>query len=374
MPPKVMIVVTHLLGTGHLARALTLGRAFAQEGWDCHVASGGMAVAHLDRTGLRLHQLPSLRSDGTDFTTLLDDSGTPATTGYRAARQRALLGLFDTLKPDILITELFPFGRRILKDEFTALLHAASQTDARVFASIRDILAPPSKPAKAVFADEMVAAHYTQVLVHSDPNAVTLDQSWPTPPALKEKLAYTGFVANPLPQAAPLGDGSGEVIVSAGGGDVGEALFAMAIEAARGRADTWRCLIPGHDAVEKCQQLQKHAPQNVICEPVRPDFRDLLQRARASVSLCGYNTAMDILQTGLPCVFVPFEEGTEVEQSWRANALSALPGIEMLRLPSGGAALATALERALQAPARDVTRYGFDGARKTVELCRHALR
>ena len=29
---KVMIAVTHLLGTGHLARALTLGRAFAAQG------------------------------------------------------------------------------------------------------------------------------------------------------------------------------------------------------------------------------------------------------------------------------------------------------------------------------------------------------
>ena len=28
---KVMIVVTHLLGTGHLARALTLARAFARQ-------------------------------------------------------------------------------------------------------------------------------------------------------------------------------------------------------------------------------------------------------------------------------------------------------------------------------------------------------
>ena len=29
---KVMIVVTHLLGTGHLSRALTLGRAFVADG------------------------------------------------------------------------------------------------------------------------------------------------------------------------------------------------------------------------------------------------------------------------------------------------------------------------------------------------------
>ncbi|HBR43215.1 MAG TPA: glycosyltransferase, partial [Sulfitobacter sp.] len=39
---KVSIVVTHLLGTGHLARALTLGRAYGAAGHDVQVVSGGM--------------------------------------------------------------------------------------------------------------------------------------------------------------------------------------------------------------------------------------------------------------------------------------------------------------------------------------------
>ena len=48
---KVMIVVTHLLGTGHLSRALTLGRAFVQDGHDTFVISGGMPAPQLDQHG-----------------------------------------------------------------------------------------------------------------------------------------------------------------------------------------------------------------------------------------------------------------------------------------------------------------------------------
>ena len=51
---RVMIVVTHLLGTGHLARALTLGRAFAHSGHRVTVVSGGLPVPHFDPSGLCL--------------------------------------------------------------------------------------------------------------------------------------------------------------------------------------------------------------------------------------------------------------------------------------------------------------------------------
>jgi len=45
----------------------------------------------------------------------------------------------------------------------------------------------------------------------------------------------------------------------------------------------------------------------------------MLYHAAASVSLCGYNTALDILQAGTPAVFVPFDDGSEVEQGLRAR-------------------------------------------------------
>ena len=60
---KVSIVVTHLLGTGHLARALTLGRAYGAAGHDVQVVSGGMPAPQLNSDGVDVVQLPPLRSD-----------------------------------------------------------------------------------------------------------------------------------------------------------------------------------------------------------------------------------------------------------------------------------------------------------------------
>jgi len=145
---NILIAVTHLLGTGHLSRALTLGRAFAQAGHTVSVLSGGMPAPHMDRTGVTVLQMPPLCSDGTNFTTLLDDVGNVADHAYLSRRKLAGVQALHDVVPDVLITELFPFGRRSLSAEFTAILDAAHALPKRpvVLCSVRDILAPPSKP------------------------------------------------------------------------------------------------------------------------------------------------------------------------------------------------------------------------------------
>lgn len=148
---KVMIVVTHLLGTGHLARAAVLGTACANAGHAVTLVSGGDAVPRIDTRAMTVVQLPALRSDGVDFTRLLDAKGTLAPPEHLAARRQLLLDTLHRVAPDVLITELFPFGRRNLQAEFMALLEAAHALPRRpaIVSSVRDILAPPSKPEKA---------------------------------------------------------------------------------------------------------------------------------------------------------------------------------------------------------------------------------
>ena len=358
---QVLIVVTHLLGTGHLARALTLGRAFAAAGHSVRIASGGAPAPQLEAAGLDLVQLPPLRSDGTAFTRLLDASGALAGEACFAARQGALLNTLDPA-PDVLITELFPFGRRVLRREFLALLEAAHALPRRplVLCSIRDILAPPSKPERAAQTADWVARYYDAVLVHSDPAVTPLEASWPVPDTLRPALRYTGFVAPPAPVPHPQGAGRGEVLVSVGGGPVGAPLLAAAAEAARGDGRTWRLLTNAPPA---------DLPPNVIAEPPRTDFRSLLPHAAASVSLCGYNTALDVLQSGCPAVVMPFDAGGETEQTLRAEALARLPGIALLRGSElTPARLLEAVATVADAPRRAPAATGFAGAARSVEI------
>lgn len=373
---KVMIIVTHLLGTGHLARALTLARAYGAAGDTACVVSGGTVAPVLPHDGITFVQLPPVKSNGVDFTRLLTPEGSETTSEYMSERQHMLLDAFTDFAPDVLITELFPFGRRILRDEFQALLQLAKIQDnpPLICASIRDILAPPSKPKKAVFADEMVNSFYDAVLVHSDPNLTPLELSWPVSPALHPMLYYTGFVAPKAAGAHPDAAGTGEIIVSAGGGDVGAHVYAAALSVAPLLSYPIRILVGGSTPQSQIDALQNRASTNVTIEAARRDFRQMLHHATASVSLCGYNTALDILQAGTPAVFIPFDEGNEVEQGIRAKALAQQSGIATLtRADLSPQTLCDALQSVIDAPLRapDVGR--FDGAIQTVEVT-HALR
>lgn len=369
---RVLFLVTHLLGSGHLSRTLTLARAFVAAGHQVRVLSGGMPVPQLSTGEVPLVQLEPLRSDGTDFTRLLGTDGDVAGPELYAKRRDEILTAYTTFNPTHIITELFPFGRRSLRDEFITLLTAArdQRNPPHIFASIRDILAPPSKPKKADFAEEMIARFYDAVLVHSDPSLVPLETSWPVSTELSKKLLYTGFVAPHLPDASAQTEGRGDILVSAGGGAVGDGLFRAAVDAARNDGSRWRLLVSGHDAAERITSLSTQASENVVIEPARPDFRQLLQVARASISLCGYNTAMDVLQSGVPAVMVSYDDGGEVEQTLRARALNGLSRLKTLSLQDIDAEnLSAALAAVEDEETPRKTTFGFDGAAKTVEVC-----
>jgi predicted glycosyltransferase len=272
----------------------------------------------------------------------------------------------------VVITELYPFGRRSLRPEFDALLEAAAALSPRprILASVRDILAPPSKPARAAEAEAVLARHYDAVLVHTDPADIPLDASWPVTPWLAARLRYTGYIAPPPPPAPATADPD-TVIVSAGGADVGGALFETALAAApAGRR--WHLLVGGARAEAECARLtgiSATLPGRVVIEPARTDFRSLLAGAGASVSLCGYNTALDLLATGTPGVFVPFDAGRETEQRIRAERLARRPHFATVAAADlTPAALLAALDRVTAAGrfAPDPARLA--GARASVDI------
>src|SRR6185312_6686134 len=125
---------------------------------------------------------------------------------------------------------------------------------------------------------------------------------------------YTGFVA-----AAPPAPAAGlararrdrRVVVSAGGGRVGAPLLEAAIDAQPALWNAERVpmrLIAGPFLPEPdWRGLRRRARGRPGLELIRavPDLAVELRGARASVSQCGYNTALEVLQAGLPALVVP---------------------------------------------------------------------
>ena len=361
---NVLFHVQHLLGIGHLTRAATLARSFAAEGFEVTVASGGETVEGVDFGRATLVQLPPARVADRRFSELLDASGEPAGDAWKARRRERLLALYEEVGPDIVLTELFPFGRRQLRFELLPLLDRAVRDRARtgrprIACSVRDILVQSPKPERTREMLTLARRYYDLVLVHGDPRFVSLDATFPHAREIADRIAYTGYVVarpegsrcEPEPGA---GERGGEVIVSAGGGAVGGRLLESALDA-RPRTSLagarWRLLAGANLSERDFRSLSARAPEGVSVERFRPDFRRLLGSARLSISQGGYNTLMEVLDTGVRAVVVPYAGGLETEQTLRAGLLAARGLVEVVGEEELGAeSMAAAVARALAKP------------------------
>jgi predicted glycosyltransferase len=372
--PRALVHVQHLLGVGHLRRALTLAHALADAGVATTVASGGMHVPNLPARGIDFVQLEPSRAADATFKLLVDERGNPVDDAWRARRRDALLDLFQAVDPAILAIELFPFGRRLLRFELLPLLDAArARRDRLVVAcSLRDILHPPA-PDRIDAIVATVREHFDLVLAHGDPDLIKLDLSFPAVDRIRDRLRYTGYLLDPPGAGAATGEA--EVIVSSGGGAVGEPLLRAALRARPAtihRDRPWR-LLAGHNLPEdRFQALRADAPPGVTVERAREDFPALLTRALCSVSQAGYNTAIEVLAARVPAVFVPFADAGEIEQTLRCQALSAR---NLCRFVPQAALAPATLAAAIDAAAAPPPGFAvnLDGARESAKLLLRAV-
>jgi len=325
---KAFIHVQHLLGTGHVVRATALGKALAAEGVDVTLASGNAIPPTLDTGPLKIVELPACKSPDAAFKRLVTLDNQVIDEVWKSARVKASIQAFEAEDYDLLLTETYPFGRRQLDFELTPLLDAA-RACARpllIATSIRDILVRKKELWKEEWMADRALEYYDRILIHSDPDFVQLDDSFPFADRVSHLVRYTGYVGGAPRPPVESNDGDDEVIVSCGGGAVAEVLLGAALDArplSRRAEDTvWRILI-GHDVPAGAfAAYRERAAAGVVVERARKDFPELLKRARLSVSQAGYNTVLDILTAGVPAVFVPFAQADETEQSQRAEALA----------------------------------------------------
>ena len=337
MRDAILFYCQHVLGMGHLVRSMALARALAAR-FRVVFLNGGRVPRGLPRpAGVEFVDLPPLGFDAMERL-VSRDSRRPLEDAQRERRE-TILRTFHRVQPRAVVVELFPFGRKQFAAELLPLFDAARAAGAHrplLLSSLRDILTTGHRD--QVGHDERACTlanrYLDAILVHADPHFARLEDSFHPEQDLRVPVFYTGFVVPPGTARRVGPCRTRRLIVSAGGGLAGGPLFHAAVEAYGflWRRERLRTTVVAGPFLPEAdwRALRRAGREGLELRRSVPNLGDRLLDAAASVSQCGYNTALDIVCARVPALVMPCSELGRDEQWVRARRLERLGAVRVL--------------------------------------------
>ena len=361
MQKKAIVYCQHLAGIGHLVRSTELARALSADGWEVLLICGGKLPTDFPfPPSIVVEKLKAIESDP-EYKSIFPCGSESSLDEIERERTMRLLELYASFQPDLLLTEMFPFGRKKFAFELLPLLKTANVAPHRplIVCSVRDILVrrKDSETHESRVLD-IVNHLYDLVLVHSDEALQPLKATFSLADAIQPAVLHTGYITTPSATAEPETKNTASatalltllehepfILVSCGSGrlQAGQQLILAALEAAPilAQAVPHKLLICAGPLVqeERFEQYQERAAgqSNVHLVHDLPFMRDLLEKASLSISLGGYNTVMELLAARAQSMILAAEPNGDTEQKTRVEALAA-KGLVREILPTGLAA------------------------------------
>jgi predicted glycosyltransferase len=316
--PALVFYCQHSLGIGHLTRSFALAAALREHFHVVFLNGGRLPPGVPVPEGITLIDLPPLGMD--DGHTVISRDAARSDVAAAQTERRALIdAAMRQHRPAVLLVELFPFGRKKFASEILPMIRLARRQlggAAQVICSLRDILvdARPDQRHHDDRARWLTDRYFDAVIVHADPAFARLEDSFHPSKPMRTGVHYSGYVVPERPSGANT-EREAHVLVSAGGGIVGNELYHAVLDARRHLAGSWPLRIVAGPFLPEAEwlALRERVRGEVGVELVRhvPDMVAELTRARASISQCGYNSALDLARAAVPALVVPYETRTE---------------------------------------------------------------
>jgi predicted glycosyltransferase len=344
---KLMFYCQHILGIGHLVRSMEIVRGLVEDFQICFV-NGGKAIAGFEiPAGVEVVNLPAIETDP-EFQNLSVVDDNRSLEEVQEFRKERLLEIFNSFQPDILMIELFPFGRRRFSFELIPLLEQvkAKGRVTKVVCSLRDIVVTKQDQERhEEKICKLMNQYFDLLLIHGDRQFQPLEESFSRISDLNCPVHYTGYVVQPLPVNPVLNDEDKAVLTSRkpiilasiGGGRFGHELLESLVEA----APILEWIIHHQIQIftgpffpdEKFAQMQASTENqlNINIQRYTPNLLAYMKKADLSISMGGYNTTMNILTTGVRSMMLPFVGNGDLEQTIRSEKLERLGILNVIR-------------------------------------------
>ncbi|MCU0543726.1 MAG: hypothetical protein MUE44_16350 [Oscillatoriaceae cyanobacterium Prado104] len=344
---KLMFYCQHILGIGHLVRSMEIVRGLVADFEICFI-NGGKAIAGFEvPAGVEVVNLPAIETDP-EFQNLSVVDDNRSLEEVQEFRKDRLLEIFNSFQPDVLMVELFPFGRRRFSFELIPLLERvkAQGRFTKVVCSLRDIVVTKQDQERhEEKICKLMNQYFDMLLIHGDRKFQPLEESFSRISDLNCQVHYTGYVVQPSPvnpvltaeDKDVLNLGKPIILASIGGGRFGHELLDCLAETApilnRIIHHQIQIFTGPFFPESKFAQLQARAAyrSNVNIRRYTPNLLAYMEKADLSISMGGYNTTMNILTTGVRSMMLPFVGNGDLEQTIRSQKLENLGILNVIR-------------------------------------------
>ena len=333
---KVMFYCQHILGMGHLIRSVEIVKGLIPY-FEILFINGGQVIDEFQfPPEIEVVNIPAVKTDS-EFNELRPVDENLTMEEVETIRKNMLLETYDRFQPDILIIELYPFGRRRFSFELIPLVEKAKSLGTKIVSSVRDIVVTKQNQQRhEEKVCRLINKYFDMLLIHGDPNFVKLDLSFSRVDDLNCPVHYTGYVVQSLPESLRVILNEPTILVSVGGGRFGHDLLECVARSAPILQDKTPYKIQmftgpfcPESVFDKLQQLAIEQ-ENLNVARYTPYLLDYMQQVDLSIGMSGYNTTMNILNTGVRAMMMAFQGNNDKEQETRLKKLDSLDRVKMI--------------------------------------------
>ncbi|MCC6758830.1 MAG: hypothetical protein IT395_04305 [Candidatus Omnitrophica bacterium] len=329
---RILFHFTHKQTLGHTTRSVALATALCRQGVELLVLQGGMPQPFVRfPKKCKVVDIPFPFDSRQSFQER-------AVEIQAAKRGEFILKTAANFSPDVFITEFFPFGRLAYAPELLPALRFLRKKGTKIVASIGyPLIIDLNRLEDKRFAafHKALFAFYDSFFIHTPPGLETpyfqssikstgISTAYATiMKELEKKITYTGYI---FPERMITGGTElptmnlPTILVSRGGGAVYPKIIVRAIEAHRQLDKPTQMIIACGPATSEKEMalftsfLKPQDQGRIFLATHLNDLDERLSQCAVSVSLCGYNTSVQMMRYGTPSVIIPYQ-----------NNLSAMP-------------------------------------------------
>lgn len=336
-----MLFVHDGFGLGHLRRVSLLATEL-QGACACLLVSGHRAASWIVPENCGLLHLPSLESLFDKKAAYWGRAPFLDVSVQEALDMRAVLieEVAQAFAPDAMVLDYLPLGKH---NEFAQVLETSR---AKAYFLMRGVMDHPDYVRVDLIGGEgedVLADRYDRIFVTCDDRICDVAKEYGLRPEIAKKLEYSGYVAQPVPEAVRqrareergLRPEDIWAVCSAGGGVMGERLIEECERLARLQDDIQFDIVHGPKSATRWRHVFGSSIEDRI--RIHRESQELpWLHASADIVICsgGYNSVLEAMQGAADVIAVPLQLRNTDEQYIHMQRLQAFCEIETVtRLP-----------------------------------------